>query len=285
MAKIRWISSVKDKYKDDLIALQSRLQQFYSTNRDYYKDIDFTHNNWTDPDQKIYAEILDVLDASERILEIGCGKANILAARPDIQSRYTGLEFSPEIIKKNQLKYPEASFYRIKDPLKYPIPDKSFDLIFSVFVLEHLVFPVSFLQEMSRILRTGGILIILCPDFLGSGRLTSQRSGLSYGMGSEKLKRKKVLDALLTGIDNKIHIPFYCWYLRNFKGKNKGFYININPTCFKDPFYPDSDAVYVTYEKEIKKFFGSSVKWENSGSSVHRQIKSEKLIFLKGKKV
>ncbi|MEC8195534.1 MAG: molybdopterin-binding protein, partial [Pseudomonadota bacterium] len=32
------------------------------------------------------------------------------------------------------------------------------------------------------------------------------------------------------------------------------FLLNGNPACFSRPFYPDADAVYVTYEKEIEAF-------------------------------
>lgn len=80
-------------------------------------------------------------------------------------------------MQHNRLLYPEANFNVINKPNTLPFDDESFDFVFSVFVIEHSTDPSKFLNECSRILKPGGSLVILCPDFLGSGHMTSQRAG------------------------------------------------------------------------------------------------------------
>jgi len=126
-------------------------------------------------------------------------------------------------------------------------------LVFSVFVLEHTTNPALFLNECVRMLKKDGVLIILCPDFMGYGRMTSQRAGVSEGNSKLKIQKKRYLDAIVTLFDNRIRIPLYCKYFSYKCHQSPKFYINITPTMFIDNFIPDVDAVYVTYKNEIIK--------------------------------
>ncbi len=53
------------------------------------------------------------------------------------------------------------------DITRIPVPDESFDVVLCTEVLEHVPFPVDALRELSRILKSKGILIITAP--LSSG--------------------------------------------------------------------------------------------------------------------
>lgn len=50
--------------------------------------------------------------------------------------------------------------------LNWPLPDKSFDAVFSLEVIEHLENPRHFAREISRILRPGGYALITTPNQL-----------------------------------------------------------------------------------------------------------------------
>lgn len=55
---------------------------------------------------------------------------------------------------------PDCLEFRTCDPLKIPAEDDSFDFVFTWSAFEHVVEPVPVLQEINRILRPGGILML-----------------------------------------------------------------------------------------------------------------------------
>ncbi|OQY75514.1 MAG: hypothetical protein B6D44_01210 [Ignavibacteriales bacterium UTCHB2] len=280
-----WVSSLDKQNFNDLNRLQKDLVSFYKINDNYYTDIDFTSNYWSDNRQLLYTDIKKAILNSTKVIEVGCGSANCLLDENINKSNYTGIDFSEILIKNNKIKFPEASFVYLDDPYSFPFDNEKFDLVFSVFVIEHTVFPNKFLDECSRILRTNGTLIVLSPDFLGCSYLTSQRTGLGIGTGREKLKKGRIFDALLTGYDNKIRMPIKMHLMRKLIKKNTKFFINLKPTCFTDPFTPDVDAVYIAYESEIKNYLNNRIRWIKLSKELEYFAKKNKLIFAKGIKV
>lgn len=283
--KIQWISSRASKNQAKINRLQENLVAFYSRNDSYYEDIDFTEENWTEKGDSIFQDIIGTVKKANKILEIGCGSSNILKHNASIRPKYTGIDFSDDLIGRNRAKYPESSFHVIDNPNKYSFNDGQFDLIFSTFVLEHVCFPHLFLMECERMLSPNGILIILCPNFLGRGDISSQRKGFGPGTGMEKLRSKKFLDAFVTGFDSRIRLPIYCFILRNLALLKPRFYININPLCFKDDFQPDVDAVYLTYKMEIINFLSKNFFYMKNSNELNSLEKRKRLIYLKLKKI
>lgn len=238
--KIDWLPSIDQKNELKLQVLEKQLTEFYASNPDYYANIDFTSNNWIDDTETGYKEILKLISGKEKICEVGCGSANMLSHHPQLQLHYSGCDFSEQLMKHNRSLYPEANFHVIDKPNTLPFANESFDVVFSVFVIEHSTDPSKFLNECSRILKPGGGLVILCPDFLGSGRMTSQRAGWSSGTSIQKLRKGKFFDAVLTLYDNRIRIPLYC---KIFSRRSRIlFMVNLSPVVFEDPFSPDVDG-------------------------------------------
>jgi len=277
--RLDWISSTDPKNIPALYPLQKRMTEFYAQSAHYYADIDFTASAWrSDP---TYLDIARRITHAHSILEVGCGSANILRMYPDLGPKYHGCDFSTELLARNGRNFPDADFRPISDPAQFPFPDNSFDAIFSVFVLEHVVFPAKFLDECLRILHKGGHFILRCPDFLGSGSMPSQRAGFSYGTGRSKLRSFKLFDAFVTGLDRKVTIPRRCAVLRRQIGANWGFWINREPVCFCDPFSADHDAVYLTYEAEIVHYLGDRIRFD----PVDTGLSATQPIYLTGTKL
>ncbi len=280
--KLNWVSSI-NKSKD-LIDLENQLNNFYSNNKDYYNEIDFTANNWTDKLEPCYQEIVENAKNSNSICEIGCGSANILNFYPEIKEKYCGLDFSENQIIKNSLRFAESKFISFKKSNEFPVENEQFELVFSVFVIEHVINVSLFLDECKRILKPNGILIILCPDFLGRNRMTSQRAGLSDGNTKAKLKVGKYLDALITFYDNRIRIPISCTILKLKSNNKPKFWINLTPLMFEENFLPDYDAVYITYKKEIRTYLIKSFLEIKNSTEIIKDELNKKLIFLKMQK-
>ena len=280
--RINWVSSLHES--KEIFELQIAMEQFYSSDKSYFSDIDFTANNWIRDDLDGYKKIVDLVDMSQSVCEIGCGAANILKHYPAFHSKYTGLDFSEKLLQANLTKYPAAKFLTFKSPNFFPVKDQLFDFVFCVFVLEHVTKPATFLDECKRILKPGGKLIILCPDYLSRGRMTSQRSGYSAGTARAKLRQRKWLDAIVTLFDNRLRIPLVCHYYARKAALQPLFLVNCSPVLFEDDFTHDSDAVYVTYKTEIKNYLGTHLTEIKNGIKLKEYEQQQKVIFLQMEK-
>lgn len=283
--KFNWVSALDESKKQLLEDLQQQMAKYYSGENNYYADISFNENIWADANQKIQNDIVKELQHSTAILEVGCGKAAILAAHPDLEQQYTGVDFSESLMKENNQRFTKASFGVLQNPVAFPYEDNSFDAIFSHFVIEHAVFPHLFLQECVRVLKPGGKFLLVCPDFMGYDGITSQRVGFSQGSGRDKIKQGKIIDAIVTGFDSKYRLPNYCQQLKKSAKEAPLFMINLSPTCFTDPFQPDVDAVYVTNETEMMAYIGEQIKWQVLSEEVKSYRNSRHLIYIKGTKL
>jgi SAM-dependent methyltransferase len=160
---------------------------------------------------------------------------------------YVGVDLNPKAWQDR----PEFEFHCASaDAL--PFPDESFDAVVSMFVIEHLVFPSRFLDEAWRVLRRPGRLLTVAPDFRDQA-MASERIGTSYGSGREKLKRGRILDALLTAFDTRFRIPrLRQRRLEMLQQGKHTFPVLTTPRCLRLPgFVPDCDAVYPVCPEEL----------------------------------
>ena len=257
---IHWISSVDGENRSAVALLQDQMVHFYTHNPNYYPALIRSEQWWKgDP---FYDLIVSELRATEgTIVEAGCGRANLLRNFPEFASRYVGFDFSPDVIAENAASLSGAKFYTIKNPRVFPVETSSAAVLFSTWVLEHCAYPCDFLDECARVVKKGGTLIILTPDFLNGAPIPSQRCGSSEGAARNKWRRGLKRDAIVTAFDKKVKIPLYCLWLRLIRTPQAGFYINLRPACFRDPFEPDIDAVYLTWKKEIKDYLADRIEW------------------------
>lgn len=248
---MNYFSAYNKKKTDKLFA---QMSCYYKESSSYYEDIAFTNNNWSDNQLLPYQRILGEI-AGKNILELGCGNASVLSVVKEhgVKS-YTGADFSGDLIRTNRISYPFARFEVLNNEGRFIGNEKTYDVVFSVFVLEHCIRPFEFLLDCSRFCRDEGKVIIFCPDFYVRGLISSQLLGTSNGSGREKLRKGRLIDALSTGWVAKYASPSLIRRKLAKAHHTPVFLLNGNPACFSRPFYPDADAVYVTYEKEIEAF-------------------------------
>lgn len=102
------------------------------------------------------------LQKGDKLLEPGCGRGEFLKSFKELGLDVYGIdlyesaiEFQPEIpIKISDLE---------KDG--FPYPDNYFDVVYSKSLLEHLYEPDKYFCEAYRVLKPGGKLITLVPDW------------------------------------------------------------------------------------------------------------------------
>ncbi|MBL8817581.1 MAG: class I SAM-dependent methyltransferase [Planctomyces sp.] len=118
-------------------------------------------------------------DASRfnRILDVGSGAGQIirhLLATANPTAEIVGFDLSYEMLKRarERLASSRPSFVAA-DMMAMPFRDESFDCITCGYVLEHIPDPLPGLSEFARVLRPGGIVLLLATEDSLSGLLTS----------------------------------------------------------------------------------------------------------------
>lgn len=102
------------------------------------------------------------MQAGQTLLEPGCGRGEILKCFRDLGMQVKGSDLSPEtavLLKDMDIKICDVE----NDGLPYA--DNSFDVIYTKSFLEHFYYPERFIKEALRVLKPGGLMLNLVPDW------------------------------------------------------------------------------------------------------------------------
>ena len=103
-----------------------------------------------------------------KLLDIGCANGDFLKIMKDDNFEVSGLEFSDHFVNKYGLEIFKGNL------TDADYDNDCFDMVTMWAVLEHVSDPMSYLQEIYRILKPGGVVIFLVPN------LSSVRFGLCH---------------------------------------------------------------------------------------------------------
>jgi SAM-dependent methyltransferase len=96
------------------------------------------------------------------VLDVGCGRGVVLGALADLGLEVHGVELSESAARGAD---PRAQVRIARDLAEAGYPSSHFDQVLFWHVLEHLDRPRETLEEVRRILRPGGRLIVAVPNF------------------------------------------------------------------------------------------------------------------------
>jgi len=97
------------------------------------------------------------------LLDIGCGRGDMLRSFKDIGFEVNGVDLSEESIKLNEL-IKIVQFNIENDDVPEELINK-YDVIFSKSLIEHLKNPMNFFKNAKKMLRKNGIIIIMTPSW------------------------------------------------------------------------------------------------------------------------
>ena len=102
------------------------------------------------------------LKKNQKILELGCGRGDFIN-----EFKNEGLEtFGVDISDYSKTFFAGLNFSKVdmsKD--KLPFEDNYFDVIYSKSFIEHFYYPDKIFQEAYRVLKKGGTIITLTPEW------------------------------------------------------------------------------------------------------------------------
>jgi len=109
-----------------------------------------------------YLSLRYKLPIGSKILDLGCGRGEFL--RGFIRCGLNGYGVDQSTIAKSVCPEAEILVSNLEnEPLPYD--DNSFDAVFSKSVLEHFYYPEKLVMEIYRVVKPGGLVITMVPDW------------------------------------------------------------------------------------------------------------------------
>lgn len=113
--------------------------------------------HWAEIEQEVQS-----VPAGSAVLDVGCGMGRLYEAFRKREASYTGIDISDKQLEQARRLYPEATFMQ-GSMLHLPFADATFDAVFSVAAMHHLMTRAERRQaanEALRVLRPGGKVVV-----------------------------------------------------------------------------------------------------------------------------
>jgi 2-polyprenyl-3-methyl-5-hydroxy-6-metoxy-1,4-benzoquinol methylase len=109
------------------------------------------------------AFLLAEVHAGERVLDLGCGEGAFSAALAAAGAVPAGVEVAAEPLRRARRLHPELELHLVADG-RLPFAPASFDAAWAGEVVEHVADGLGLLDDVRRVLRPGGRLLVSTPD-------------------------------------------------------------------------------------------------------------------------
>ena len=113
-----------------------------------------------------FSNILELIENDIDILDVGCLNGNfydfINTNKHKIKT-FSGIDISEKLIEVAKKRFPEQK-WKVADCHSLPFDDNSFDVVTALEIIEHIEEPEKMLQEMMRVTRPNGSVIITTPN-------------------------------------------------------------------------------------------------------------------------
>ena len=135
------------------------------------------------PDHRPYlfetrkAFLLGHVRPGDRVLDLGCGVGDFTAALAEAGALAVGVEASGLAVRIARERHPGREFLHVEAGEALPFPDAGFDVVWLGGVIGHVLDTEAFLEEVARVLRPGGSLV-LSTEYHGRVKLAVMALGV-----------------------------------------------------------------------------------------------------------
>lgn len=116
---------------------------------------------------------------SGKVLEVGCGYGYFLQCALAAGDDAYGIDVSPTAVKWASVRLPDRVFCGLLEEVPQ-IQEQQYDVIFGSHLIEHITAPGEFLAQAGRLLRPGGLLVLVTPNIRSLLSRASGRRWVSY---------------------------------------------------------------------------------------------------------
>ncbi len=204
-----------------------RLAAFWDSCRDYYAQA-AAANPEVSPERKV---LLGYLAPGQRVLDLGCGSCENALWMP-AGVRYVGSDVSTAaLVMAGEWGRPGA---RVRgDGERLPFRDGSFEAVLSTYALEHFHEPGRTLLEAARVVRPGGLLLLVGSAW-----------DLPYEMPPSLPPGRRV----------EVALRRLARQLRSSVDGRHRFDVVASPRVLTEGYVPDADAVHVAQSYLLARF-------------------------------
>ena len=228
---------------------KKKLYDYYRTADKYIARIDASG-------EEGYREYVNIVEEftgqRKNILDLACGSATTSKMLSRDGHQVTGMDISALFLEKALVKKNANLKFICGDILNIPFKNGAFDCVSIYLSIEHLVDIPQALNEMLRVIKTGGRLIILSPNMLSPfnvlfpviNTLRGRKVDFMFGINNLwRIGQLLVRNTLLL-------IRKKCSRQASFNYREPVLENRID-------FIPDNDAVYLTCPIDFKRYFGT----------------------------
>jgi SAM-dependent methyltransferase len=234
--------------KNEIERIQLALKNYYTRRPDEYPYLDQDKYD-------SYASFIEqyATDKNSTVLDIGSGTWQIpFAIAKRGYQQVIGCDFfSPKILNEYNVSL-AGTTARVEayDGLRIPLPDGSADVVSSLNVFEHISNVEHILEEINRVLKPNGRLIIMCPNW--SGPHSQIRALQAILFREDRYWQYETASEALWALCRSIG-----WYFANV-GRTKPVFLLVYPRMKAgqiDFERSDDDVVHLCQPLSFKKYF------------------------------
>ena len=139
---------------------------------------------------RFYPWIIGLLrpQTGARLLDVGCGQGDLLAAALAAGLTACGVDISPVAVERAQRRAPPATV-QVSQGEQLPWPDGSFDYVTNLGSLEHFLDIGQGIREMARVLKPHGCACIMLPNAFWLGSILEVWRSGTYGAVWQVIER------------------------------------------------------------------------------------------------